>query len=74
MTITIDVPPEAELRLKQEADREGFPVERLVERVIAERFDATALGGTENAQTFFDRMARPSAVIDTSRDNIHANT
>lgn len=73
MTITINLPREAESRLQAESLRTGLPVEQLVERVIAERFEASATSGKENAQEFFDRMARPAPVIDTSRENIYAN-
>jgi hypothetical protein len=73
MTITINVPRETESQLQAEADRAGLPVEKLVERVIAERFDLPALAVKESAQEFFDRIAKPGPIIDASRENIYAD-
>lgn len=73
MTITINVPRETETVLQAEAARAGLPVEQLIERVIAERFDLPALAARESTQDFFDRIAKPGPVIDASRENIYAD-
>ena len=54
MTITINVPQEAELRLQAEALRTGLPLEKLVERVISERFETPALSLRRARMSFLD--------------------
>jgi hypothetical protein len=38
MTLTINLPPAQEIRLHEEAQKEGVTVNELIERAIAERF------------------------------------
>lgn len=38
MTVTINIPENAEVKLQQEAERQGVPIPSLIEDIVVERF------------------------------------
>ncbi|MGO8674110.1 MAG: hypothetical protein ACLQVD_22455 [Capsulimonadaceae bacterium] len=69
MTLTLELPADLELRLATEAAEAGMGLMDYTLHIL----DTSISSRKESAQAFFDRIARPGPVIDTSRENIYAD-
>lgn len=70
MTITVDIPDTAVLRLQAESEETGVPLSELVAQAIAQHYG-------ESSEEFFARLARTAPidafVKDVSREGIYAD-
>jgi hypothetical protein len=58
MTITINIPTNAESKLQQEAARTGVPMQTLIEHIVSEKFD-NPMSGRESSRQFLTGSRDP---------------
>lgn len=69
MTLTIELPHEAELQLEAEAKRTGVSVPQLAGRLLIERLNMT----TDRIDRLVADIGAPIDIADTSREAIYAD-
>ena len=69
MTLTIDLPPEAEVRLLEESQRIGIPVSDVAGRLLTERL----LQGSDRVARLIADISVPIDLSDTLREAIYAD-
>lgn len=68
MTLTIELPPEAEIWLQQESERTGTPVNELAGQLLTERLKP----GQDRISKLAHDIGAPIDLADASREAIYA--